>query len=86
MGFLIIYGLLAVVVALLCTLLLSMPVFDRLMADGVENSITENPITYYFSTFILSFIVAPIVAIFVLPSFDRINEFRDALYTELQKA
>ena len=85
MEFLITYALLALLAALLVIALISMPVMDRLLADGVENSITENRFIYYLTSLILGFIAAP-ASVLIVTSFGRINEFRDALYNELQKA
>lgn len=61
-----------------------MPVVDRLMADGVENTITENKFILYLTTLILGVLVAPVVA-YIMTSFSTINTFRDGLYESLSK-
>lgn len=61
-----------------------MPVVDRLLAEGVENSITENRGILYFTTVILSVLMAPIV-VYIMTSFGKINTFRDGLYESLSK-
>lgn len=85
MEFLIIYFGLAVVLSLLCLVLLVMPVFDRLFAEGVENAVTEHKWVCYITSFILGVLAAPIIVI-AFTSFDKLNSFRDSLYNELQKA
>lgn len=64
--------------------ILIMPVVDRLMADGVENAITENKFILYLTSLILGVLVAPVVAC-IMTSFGMINIFRDGLYESLSK-
>lgn len=80
----ILYSGFAAVVGLMGLVILIMPVVDRLLADGVENSITENRGILYFTTVILSVLMAPIV-VYIMTSFGKINTFRDGLYESLSK-
>lgn len=83
MEFLIIYLIVAAVVAIFGTFALVVPTVSKLLDTGIENQVTENRYLLYPVGFVLMFLIAPMI-VMILYNYEHITAARDALYQELK--
>lgn len=83
MEFLIVYAIIAVLSAVVGYFVLIVPVVRRLVDEGYENSVTESQYLFYAAGLIAMILAAPLV-LYVLYDYERIIQFRETLFKDLQ--